>query len=58
MKLLGTIISDDLKWNKNTNFLVKKAYARMELLRRIKNFTKSTSDKLQIYKTFIKNNVQ
>ena len=30
----------------------------MELLRRIKNFTKSASDKLQIYKTFIINNVK
>ena len=30
----------------------------MELLRRIKNFTKSTSDKLQIYKTFIRKNVE
>ena len=27
IKLLGTIISDDLKWNKNTKFLVKRAYA-------------------------------
>ena len=23
-KLLGVIISDDLKWNKNTNYLIKK----------------------------------
>ena len=58
MKLLGTIISNDLKWNKNTKHLVKKAYARMELLRQIKNFTKCISDKLQIYKTFIRNNVE
>ena len=40
MKLLGTIISDDLKWNKYTTYLVKMAYSRMELLRRIKHFTK------------------
>lgn len=40
MKLLGTIITNDLKWNKNTNFLIKKAYARMEILRKIKSFTK------------------
>ena len=30
----------------------------MELLRRIKNFTKSTNDKLKIYKTFIRNQVE
>ena len=58
MKLLGTIISDDLKWNKNTSYLVKKAYSRMEILRRIKYFTNSTTDKLHIYKTFIRNNLE
>ena len=31
MKILGTIITDDLKWGKNTKFLIKRAYARMEL---------------------------
>ena len=31
MKLLGTIIGDDLKWNKNTNFLVKKSRIRETL---------------------------
>ena len=27
-KLLGVMISDDLKWDKNTEYLVKKAYSR------------------------------
>ena len=58
MELLGTIISDDLKWNKNTLNLVKKAYSRMELLRQIKCFTKSTADKLHINKTYIRNNLE
>ena len=30
MKFLGTIITNDIKWNKNTNFLIKKAYAMMK----------------------------
>ena len=47
MKLLGTVITNDLKWNKNTHFLVKKAYARMEILRQLTKFTKSTKDRLQ-----------
>ena len=34
-KLLGVIISDDLKWDLNTNSLVKRANARMELLRKV-----------------------
>ena len=33
-KLLGTIITDDLKWNANTDELVKKGNQRMLLLRK------------------------
>ena len=29
IKLLGTLITDDLKWGKNSKFLVKRAYSRM-----------------------------
>ena len=53
-KLLGTILTNDLKWNKNTKHLVKRAYARMELLRKMSEFTKSKQDKLHIYKTYIR----
>ena len=53
-KLLGTFITDDLKWNKNTQFLVKRAYSRMELLRQMTKFTTSKKDKLQIYKIYIR----
>ena len=35
-----------------------KLHCEKSLLRRLKNFTKSASDKLQIYKTFIRNNVE
>ena len=31
-KLLGTIISSDLSWNKNTEEIVKKANQRMRML--------------------------
>ena len=58
MKLLGTIITNDLKWNKNTHFLIKKAHARMEILRQLTNFTKSTKDRLQIYKIYIRSVVE
>ena len=33
-KLLGTIISTDLKWHANSEMLVKKAYLRMIILRK------------------------
>ena len=48
-KLLGVIISDDLKWDENTEYLVKKVYSRMELLRKVAEFTKSIDDKREIY---------
>ena len=53
-KLLGVIISDDLKWDKNTEYLVKKAYSRMELLRKVAEFTKSIEDKREIYILYIR----
>ena len=53
MKLFGTIITDNLKWNKNTKYLVKRAYARKKFSRTISTFTKSVSDKLYIYKVYI-----
>ena len=33
-KLLGTIVTNDLKWTKNTSFIVQKANKRLELLRK------------------------
>ena len=36
----------------------KKAYSRMEILRQLKNFTKSKSDMLQIYKVYIRSVVE
>ena len=53
-KLLGTIISDDLKWDLNTNLLIKKAYARMQLLHEMSNFGAPLSDMKDIYVLFIR----
>ena len=36
MKLLGVIITDDLKWQVNTANITKKAYTRLWALRRLK----------------------
>ena len=54
IKLLGTMITNNLKWSKNTKYLAKRAYSRMELSRQLINFTKSTKDKLHIYKIYIR----
>ena len=35
-RLLGVIITSDLKWNANTDFICKKAYKKMWSLRRMK----------------------
>ena len=48
-KLLGTIITNDLSWNKNTEFIAKETNKRMRLLHRASKFTKNISDLKQIY---------
>ena len=53
-KLLGTIVSDDLRWDMNTNAIVKKSYARMELLRKVASFGASVEDLKQIYISYIR----
>ena len=53
-KLLGTIITNDLKWKKNTHRVTKKANARMQLLRKVSNFNASKEDLKQIYISFIR----
>ena len=53
-KLLGTIITDNLTWDENTSFLVKKAYNRMQLLIKVSSFTSSEDEKKEIYISFIR----
>jgi hypothetical protein len=53
-KLLGTFITDDLKWNKNTSEIVKKAWQRMQLLNRSAGFTSDKSDLKKIYLIYIR----
>ena len=53
-KLLGTILTDDLKWKKNTAFIVKRANARMQLLQNITNFGASWHDLKEIYISFVR----
>ena len=48
-KLLGTIISDNLKWDKNTENIVKKCNKRMELLRRVSSFGASWDELKNIH---------
>ena len=52
-KLLGTIISNDLKWDLNIKHIVKKANARMAILRRASQFKASIKDLKIIYFSYI-----
>ena len=53
-KLLGVLITDDLKWDANTEMLVKKANSRMELLRKVASFNPSIADKRTIYILYVR----
>jgi hypothetical protein len=53
-KLLGVILTSDLKWSRNTEYLVKKANARMDLLRKMSKFSVPTKDLVHIYITYIR----
>ena len=53
-KLLGTILSKDLKWNSNTSNLIKRANARMILLQKLVSFRASIEDLKTIYILFIR----
>ena len=54
INLLGTIISSDLSWSTNTNRLIKKAYARMQILRNLYTFKISLKDLILIYIIYIR----
>ena len=53
-RLLGTVIQDDLRWDSNTKELVRKANARMELLRRVASFNPPIDDLKIIYVMYVR----
>ena len=53
-KLLGVIITSDLKWSENTKYLIKRANARMEILRKLAPFNPPIEDMKTIYISFIR----
>ena len=57
-KLLGTILTSDLRWDKNTDNIVKKAFARMELLRKLSKFGAPVEDLKKVYITFIRSHCE
>ena len=57
-QLLGTIITKDLKWDQNTAHIVRKANARMELLRRVASFGASEDELKDIFILFIRSQLE
>ena len=48
-KLLGTTITNDLNWKKNTDRIVKESNKRMFFLHKLSRFTKNKQDLKKIY---------
>ena len=57
-KLLGVIISSDLKWDRNTNHIVKNANKMMRMLHIASKFTRNKSHLEHIFKTFIRSRLE
>ena len=53
-KLLGCIISSDLTWWSNTNYITRKAYQRLEIIRRLYEFNISKSDLALIFTLYVR----
>ena len=49
VKLLGTTVTNDLTWNKNTSILVRGGNIRMQFLHKAAKFTNNFRDLKQIY---------
>ena len=57
-KLLGTVITNNLSWKKNTKELVIKGFRRMQLLNAAAGFTDSREDLKGIYLTYVRSVVE
>ena len=53
-KLLGVILTDDLKWQRNTENLTKRAYKRISILHKLVNFNVDRKETLHIYILYIR----
>ena len=49
MKLLGVVVTSDMKWHQNTDFITKRGYSRLWILRRLKKFGLPTSELVDTY---------
>ena len=53
-KLLGVMINDELSWDANTSYLVKRANSRMRLLHKLVSFGIPCDDLVNIYVLYVR----
>ena len=53
-KLLGAVITSDLKWHENTKFIIKKANKKMIMLHKFSKFTNNKSHLVHIFKSQVR----
>ena len=49
MKILGTIISNDLSWNSNTKNIIQKVHKRMQFIKKIQSFDATTNKMVNLW---------
>jgi len=54
VRLLGVLLTDDLKFGKNTENICKRAFARISMITKLKYVGVPTQDLLDIYKLFVR----
>ena len=47
--LLGTVVSSDMTWHRNTKYIIQRGYSRMSILRRLYEFNIQREDLVLIY---------
>ena len=57
-KLLGVVLNNELNWDSNTGYLVKKANARMRLLHKLVDFDVPRDDLKNIYILYIRSHLE
>ena len=57
-RLLGLIIQDDLSWRSNSESLVKRAYSRMIIIRKLVEFQLKSEDLITIYILYIRSVIE
>ena len=57
-RLLGCVLTSDLKFHRNTEVMIKKAYTRMLILHKLYSFNVSVEDLVHIYILYIRSLVE